>query len=80
MQDATVVVLAIILGFTLLIVAALLSFSAINDAKRRGKSPVFVWVAAILFFPWGLIAWLLFRPDPIARRLALSPGDPATQF
>jgi hypothetical protein len=38
---------------------------AVNDAKRRGKSPVLVVIACILFFPWGLVAWVLFRPDPI---------------
>lgn len=36
----------------------------INDAKLRGKTPVLVVVAVVLFFPWGLIAWLLFRPEP----------------
>jgi hypothetical protein len=36
-----------------------------QDAICRGKSPFFVKCAVILFFPWGLIAWLLFRPDPI---------------
>jgi hypothetical protein len=37
----------------------------IRDAMRRGKSPTLVSIAVILFFPWGLIAWLLFRPDII---------------
>lgn len=32
------------------------------DAKRRGKSPVLVSLMVILFFPVGLLAWLLFRP------------------
>lgn len=36
-----------------------------RDALLRGKSPLFVKCAVILFFPWGLIAWLLFRPDPV---------------
>ena len=36
-----------------------------QDAIRRGKSPLFVKCAVILFFPWGLIAWLVFRPDPV---------------
>lgn len=39
--------------------------ACITDARRRGKSPVLVCVAVILFFPWGLVAWLLFRPDPM---------------
>jgi hypothetical protein len=40
----------------------------VNDARRRGKSPVLVCVAAIFFFPWGLIAWLVFRPNPLDGR------------
>jgi hypothetical protein len=45
----------------------LLAFSiriCIGDAHRRGKSPVLVCIACILFFPWGMIAWLIFRPEP----------------
>jgi hypothetical protein len=36
-----------------------------TDARRRGKSPLLVTLAVILFFPLGLIAWLLFRPEPL---------------
>ncbi len=41
-----------------------------NDARRRGKSPLLVCAIVLCSFPLGLIAWLLFRPDPIdtARR------------
>jgi hypothetical protein len=41
---------------------------AARDAERRGKSPWLVSIACIFFFPWGLIAWLVFRPEPIDRR------------
>jgi hypothetical protein len=34
-----------------------------GDARRRGKSPVMVTLAVLVFFPVGLIAWILFRPD-----------------
>ena len=51
--------LAIILAFVLL------AQWSLTDAKRRGKPPVLVLLAVIFFFPWGLIAWLLFRPEPI---------------
>lgn len=34
-----------------------------RDALRRGRSPTFVKYAVILFFPIGLIFWLVFRPD-----------------
>ena len=36
-----------------------------TDARRRGKSPLLVTLAIIFFFPFGLIAWLLFRPEPL---------------
>jgi uncharacterized membrane protein YbhN (UPF0104 family) len=37
----------------------------VKDARRRGKSPLLVSIAVIFFFPWGLIAWLIFRPNPL---------------
>jgi hypothetical protein len=54
-----------ILGYTIHICA--------NDARRRGKSPLFVCIACIFFFPWGTLAWLLFRPDPIDPSGSLPP-------
>jgi hypothetical protein len=48
--------------------------ACVADARRRGKSPLFVTVAVILFFPWGPIAWLLFRPEP------LNPSGGQRQF
>ncbi|MGH9468893.1 MAG: hypothetical protein ACRD1N_00960 [Terriglobia bacterium] len=54
--------------FGILTFALVLSLWAINDATRRGKSPFLVWLlAVVLGFPFGLVAWLLFRPAPIAR-------------
>ena len=38
-----------------------------NDARRRGASPVLVVLACILFFPVGVILWLLLRPDPLDK-------------
>lgn len=52
---------------TLAGLAALLVLSmrvCIRDAQLRGKSPALVCIACILFFPWGTVAWLVFRPDP----------------
>jgi hypothetical protein len=37
---------------------------SIKDARRRGKSPLLVCLATVLFFPLGTIVWLLFRPEP----------------
>jgi hypothetical protein len=34
------------------------------DARRRGKSPLLVCLLVMISFPLGLIAWLLFRPEP----------------
>ncbi|MGE9266611.1 MAG: hypothetical protein ACQKBY_00835 [Verrucomicrobiales bacterium] len=36
---------------------------ATQDALKRGKSPFAVFLAVVFFFPWGLIAWLTFRPE-----------------
>jgi hypothetical protein len=52
--------------FLLVVLAALLMLSsivwAVKDARRRNKPPLFGLVAVLLFFPFGLLAWLLFRP------------------
>lgn len=40
----------------------------VADAKLRGKSPLLVSLAALFFFPWGLFAWLVFRPEAIYRK------------
>jgi len=42
-----------------------LAWWSVNDAKRRNKSPLLVALAVVFFFPFGLIAWLLFRPEPV---------------
>jgi hypothetical protein len=39
--------------------------ACVADARRRGKSSLLVTLAVIFFFPLGLIAWLLFRPEPL---------------
>jgi glycerol-3-phosphate acyltransferase PlsY len=56
---------SIILIIVILILFFLLLKWCCDDARLRGKSPVFVCIAVIFFFPWGLIAWMLFRPKPI---------------
>ena len=33
-----------------------------TDAEKRGKNPVLVCVFVIVTFPFGLLAWVLFRP------------------
>ncbi len=56
-----------ILLLVLIAVVAITISACVADARRRGKSPLLVTLAVILFFPWGLIAWLLFRPRPLER-------------
>jgi hypothetical protein len=52
----------------LILVVAWSARLAAIDARRRGKSPLLVCVIVIFFFPIGAIAWLLFRPNPIAPK------------
>jgi predicted PurR-regulated permease PerM len=54
----------------LLAAAVILVLWAIKDAMSRRKSPLLVVIAVVFFFPFGLIAWLLFRPavsEPLSR-------------
>lgn len=61
------------LAFLALVLFAL-ALWAVRDAQRRRKSALFVVIAVVCFFPFGLIAWLLFRP-PVAT-LARRPDSP----
>jgi formate/nitrite transporter FocA (FNT family) len=49
--------------FVILAIVLLVRWSA-ADAKLRGKSTLLVSLIVLFLFPWGLIAWLLFRPEP----------------
>jgi uncharacterized membrane protein YhaH (DUF805 family) len=48
----------------LCVIAALIASVAIcaTDARSRGKSPWLVGLMVILFFPVGMLAWLVIRP------------------
>jgi hypothetical protein len=37
---------------------------AVGDAQRRGKSGLLVALLILVMGPIGLVAWLLFRPEP----------------
>jgi hypothetical protein len=69
MQDALNNVFPMLFGLIVLVTAVVILGMAmrwcINDARRRGKSPTLVCIAVVFFFPWGLAAWLLFRPEPM---------------
>lgn len=48
-------------------ILAMLSTAAVfcwRDARYRGKSPLAVVGLVLFTFPVGLVAWLVFRPDP----------------
>jgi hypothetical protein len=45
-----------------------------KDAIRRGKSPWLVTLMVIVFFPVGLLAWLVFRPKIV------KPDGPQGKF
>ena len=55
----------LLVAFLSLYVALLvwLLFWAADDARERGKFPWLVALAIVVFFPWGLLAWLAFRPE-----------------
>jgi hypothetical protein len=63
MGDITSLAMFVVIGLMILTAAFLLIKWAVDDARARGKSPILVVAAVILFFPWGWIAWLLFRPE-----------------
>lgn len=56
-------------GFSLFFIACILVvlFLTIRmcakDAIRRGKSPWLVTFMIIVFFPFGLVVWFVFRPE-----------------
>jgi hypothetical protein len=58
-----------LLAFVLVLIAMMIRVIA-GDARRRGKSPGLVVLLCLLSFPLGLIVWLIFRPQPVARRLS----------
>jgi hypothetical protein len=52
----------------------LLIFWTATDAMKRGKPPLLVCLLVVLSFPFGLLAWLVFRPQtetPDKRRFNL---------
>ena len=67
-------------GALIVVVAATVvgAFWAARDARKRNKSPVLVFLLVfILQFPFGLIAWLVFRPSlPSIGAAAAIKNDP----
>lgn len=67
MHDTFGIFLGLIVFVLVCVVLGITIRACIDDANRRGKSPILVCIAVILFFPWGMVAWLVFRPPPIDR-------------
>jgi hypothetical protein len=60
-------ILGVLIAVTLLFALIVLLRAIAQDARRRGKSPLLVILLILCSFPLplGLIAWLLFRPEPV---------------
>lgn len=63
MNNIILILPLILFAFIFIVLLHLISKWCINDATQRGKSPTWLFLAVIFFFPWGLIAWLIFRPN-----------------
>jgi len=64
LSDALAVFLGISIAAFALAILAMTVIWVARDARRRGKSPALVVLLCVLSFPLGLVAWLVFRPDP----------------
>ena len=53
---------------------------AIGDARRRGMSVLLVLIAVGFFFPFGLLAWLLFHSPKQGPRLPNVTANPVWSF
>lgn len=65
MQDAINTSLLLTIGLGILVLFGIAIRMCWKDARRRGKSPFLVCVIVFFFFPLGLVAWLLFRPEAV---------------
>jgi hypothetical protein len=70
MSDLLQGLLMFVGGVVVVVILALVVHACFKDARSRGKSGILVTLCVLAFFPFGLIAWLLFRPEP-SRRPAL---------
>jgi len=63
--NALLVIVLVWIYFALIIVC---SRWAMNDAHQRNRNPFFVWFAVVICFPFGWLAWLIFRPEKSVKR------------
>jgi hypothetical protein len=66
MRDALAIIVPGMIGLIILLAFAVAIGYCWNDAKRRGKPPLLVSLLVLCSFPFGLLVWLVFRPEPVA--------------
>ena len=52
-----------ILAACVLVALAVTVWVCAKDASRRGRSLFLVALLVIFFFPFGMFAWIIFRPE-----------------
>jgi hypothetical protein len=73
-MDYTVPLRAFVVGAAVVCFLLLVTWCAV-DARRRGKSAFVVALAVLVFFPFGLLAWLVFRPPRRTAAGRVRPGE-----
>jgi hypothetical protein len=73
-MDPMIPLRVLMVGAVALCIGLAIAWCAV-DARRRGKSAFLVAVAVFVFFPFGLVAWLLFRPPRKAVAGRVRPGE-----
>lgn len=74
MRDALAIIVPCIAGLIVLVAFIVAIVYCWNDAKRRGKPPLLVSLLVFCSFPLGLLAWLIFRPEPVPPPPPLQPN------
>ena len=80
MQSVLPAVFEVVFAAALAILIVGCCLWVVNDARRRGKSPLAVFLLVVLSFPLGLAVWLVFRPEPAAVHPARMGNHPVPQL
>lgn len=62
-----------------MVIGAFVLNALAEDARKRGKSPVLIFLLVLLSFPVGLLVWMVIRPPVISRRKPPFPLGTATK-
>ena len=65
----------VVVGSLFLLLIGAVSSWCVKDSAKRGKDALWVWIAVFVFFSWGLIAWLIFRPKPLLGNLPMREAN-----